>query len=528
MIKNKRWESIYPDFVQKEISISNRTIPEILEQTVIRFPQSPAVSYKEQVWTYAELKSKVDAFASALQQYGFVKGDRAAIMLPNSPEYLVAYFGILSVGGIVVQINPLYTERELHYMIQDSGAETIIALHSLSAVIKAVQAKTTLRNTIWVQPSSTTADNSFDTFLQSGTGRINPVAIDSAEDLAVLQYTGGTTGRSKGVILTHRNIVANIEQEYEANKSFLIPGKEKIMTVIPLFHVYGMTLIMISGVMQGSCLILIPRFDPEEVLNTIKREKPTRFPGVPTMFMALNTHPKFMESGWESIKFYQSGSAPMPVEFLHEFEGKTGGKIIEGYGLTEASPAVTIQSFVERKFGSVGVPLPNTNCKIVDMETGIKEISPGEIGELIIQGPQIMKGYWNMPEETAEALRDGWLYTGDIAQMDEDGYIFIVDRKKDLILASGFNVYPREVEEVLYEHPSVEEAVVIGVVDSYRGETVKAIIVLKDDMQTTEDDLKAHCKKNLTLYKVPKIFEFRSELPKTNVGKILRTLLRDQ
>jgi len=527
MIKDKRWEKLYPDYIQKEIVISNRTIPEILAQTVINFPQNPAILYKNQVWTYEELKLKVDAFASALQQNGFGKGDRAAIMLPNCPEYLVAYFGILTVGGIVVQINPLYTERELQYVIQDSGTETIVTLRTLTNLVEAVKANTTIKHMILVHSSEPFADNSFEKFIEGGTGKVIPVAINPAEDLAVLQYTGGTTGRSKGVMLTHRNIIANIEQEYEANKSFFIPGKEKILAVIPLFHVYGMTLIMISGVMQGSCLILIPRFDPEEVLNIIKHEKPTRFPSVPTMFMALNAHPNFKDASWESIKFYQSGSAPMPVEFIHEFERATGAKIIEGYGLTEASPAVTIQSFVKRKFGSVGIPMPNTNCKIVDLETGTREMPPGGSGELIIQGPQIMKGYWNMPEETALALRDGWLYTGDIAQMDEDGYITIVDRKKDMIIVSGFNVYPREVEEVLYEHPSVREAAVIGVSDPYRGETVKAILVLKDDVQTTEEEIKAHCKKNLAPYKVPKIFEFRSELPKTNVGKILRKALKE-
>ena len=505
----------------------------MLEQTVAKWPKNKALSFKGKTWTYQELKVQVDAFASALQQSGVQKGDRVALMLPNCPQFIVSYYGILAVGGIVVQINPMFTERELHYIISDCSAETIIALDSTASVITSIQRDTPLKNSIFVSFDSRgdclSAEQSYETFMSHSTGILTPVTLDPFEDVAVIQYTGGTTGRSKGAMLTHYNLIANVVQNYEVIKDILHPGVERVLTVIPLFHVYGMTLCMNMGIFQGYCLIILPRFDREEVLQTIKREKPTYFPGVPTMYMALNSHVEVEKYGLNELKVCHCGGASLPLELLNEFEQKTKTNIFEAYGLSEASPGALGQSpLVERIHGSVGTPLPGTEVRIVSIANREQEVPLGEAGELAIKGPQIMKGYWKMPKETAISLQNGWLYTGDIASVDEEGRVFIVDRKKDLIIASGYNVYPREVEEVLYEHPCVLEAVVIGVPDSYRGETIKAVVAIKEGKQLTVDELTAHCKKNLSAYKVPKIIEFRSSLPKTSVGKILRRALRDE
>lgn len=358
---------------------------------------------------------------------------------------------------------------------------------------------------------------------------MRPVPIEPAHDIAVLQYTGGTTGRSKGAMLTHRNIFANVLQCAEFFKGTFEFGKERYLTVIPLFHVFAMTSGMNLAIYQGAENILLPRFELKEVLETIRDKQPTVFPGVPTMYVAITNAPGVEQYGISSIKTCNSGSAPMPLELMRDFESKTGAVVLEGYGLSEASPVTHCNPpFAARKPGTVGIGMPLTEYKVVDVATGTQELPPGEVGELIIRGPQVMKGYWNMPEETAAVLRDGWLYTGDLASIDEEGYVTIVDRKKDLIIAGGYNIYPREIEEVLYEHPAVREAAAIGVPDPYRGETVKAIIVLKDGQQASEEDILAHCRKNLAAYKVPRIVEFRTELPKTNVGKILRRALREE
>lgn len=517
----------------QKVTIPNLTLSQVLEESASRWPDNMAISYYGEKWTYSELKEQVDAFASALQQIGVQKGDRVALMLPNCPQYIVSYYGVLSVGGVIVQINPMFTERELHYMMEDSGAETIIALESSASIIKAVQSDTKLQNTILVSlessKNSLLHEQSYETFFKKSTGSIKPVSLDPAEDLAIIQYTGGTTGRSKGAMLTHRNLIANVVQNDDVLKSTLLPGVERILTVIPLFHVYGMTLCMNSGIYRGACLIVLPRFDKEEVLQVIKSEKPTYFPGVPTMYVALNSHPEIDKFGMDQIKVCHSGASSMPMELIHEFEQKNNLKIIEAYGLSECAPGCIGQTLDGKRIqGSVGVPLPGTEIKLVNLNNQESEVPIGESGELLVRGPQVMKGYWNMPQETAETLQDGWLYTGDIAKMDEDGNIYIVDRKKDLIIASGYNVYPREVEEVLYEHPAVLEAVVYGVPDSYRGETVKAVVVLKDGKQLSVDELSKYCKGALSPYKVPKAIEIRSQIPKSSVGKILRRLLRSE
>lgn len=532
-MNEKAWLNHYPDSIFNQVEIPKIPLWQILKDTAEKYPKHNALSFYGRKLSYQEVYSLSQAFASSLQHNQVQKGDRVAIMLPNCPQYVISYYGILTAGGIVTQVNPMSVERELEFILKDSGAESIVVLDSLYPKVKSVQAQTNLRNIIVVslQPSEQdyTPDREFESFLHEGNETVTPILFEPEHDVAILQYTGGTTGRSKGAMLTHRNLLANIIQCYEFFKEEFEIGKEKCLTVIPLFHVFGMSSCMNLSILIAAESIMLPRFDLEEVLNTIKTEQPTTFPGVPTMYVAITNHPRAEEYGINCIKTCNSGSAPMPVELLRTFEGKTGAKILEGYGLTETSPSTHCNPpFAARKPGSVGIGVPSTEYKIVDLATGTKEVPAGELGEVIIKGPQVMKGYWNMPEETANTLRDGWLYTGDIAKVDEDGYLYIVDRKKDLIIAGGFNIYPRDIEEVLYEHSAVQEAVVIGVPDSYRGETVKAVIVLKAGKTATEEEIIQYCRQNLAAYKVPRRVEFRGQLPKTGVGKILRRTLREE
>ncbi|WP_285766733.1 long-chain fatty acid--CoA ligase [Peribacillus sp. SI8-4] len=532
-MNEKKWLSMYPESISKEIMVPDFPMHKILQNACQSYPDNTAITFYNQKITYQELFLASQAFASSLQKKGVKKGDRAAIMLPNCPQYVIAYYGCLTAGAIITQINPMLVERELQHILQDSGAETIVVLDGLYPKVKTVQRHTSLKNIIAVslQPSQAafSPDTSFDAFMETGDGSIEPVLIDPEHDIAVLQYTGGTTGRSKGAMLTHRNILANVVQCYEFFKHELKVGSQRTLSIIPLFHVFGMTSAMNLSIYIAGDSIMLPRFEIDEVLETIKREQPTTFPGVPTMYVALTNHPKAEEYGMGSISLCNSGSAPMPVELLREFERKSGAMILEGYGLTEASPTTHCNpAFAQRKPGSVGIGVPSTEYKVMDLGDGTKEVAPGEMGELVVKGPQVMKGYWNMPEETAVTLRDGWLYTGDIAKVDEEGYLYIVDRKKDLIIASGYNIYPRDVEEVLYEHPAVREAVVIGVPDAYRGESVKAVLVLKDGKMASDREIIDYCRANLAAYKVPHYVEFREELPKTNVGKILRRALREE
>ncbi|MRX72240.1 long-chain-fatty-acid--CoA ligase [Bacillus lacus] len=531
-LNKSEWFASYPEHIHHDVEIPDISLPQMLQRTTETYGDREAVSFFGRKMSYKELLGLVQGFASALQSDGFQKGDRVAIMLPNCPQYVISYYGTLTAGGIVTQVNPMLVERELEYILNDSGAETIVVYDALYPRVKAIKENTGLKTIIAVslKPGiDTEGAMPFDAFLSTQTGQIRPAEIVPEHDVAVLQYTGGTTGRSKGAMLTHRNLVANVVQSLEFFKNDVRLGQERCLTVIPLFHVFGMTSCMNLTILGGNSMILLPRFEIEEVLNVIKQESPTIFPGVPTMYVAITNHPGAEAYGIDSIRICNSGSAPMPVELLREFERKTGAKILEGYGLSEAAPTTHCNpSFADRKPGTVGLGFPATAYKIVDVGTGENELPPGQLGEVIVAGPQIMKGYWNMPEETAAAVREGWLYTGDIGSMDEEGYLSIVDRKKDMIIAGGYNIYPRDIEEVLYEHPAVQEAVVVGVPDAYRGETVKAFIVLKDGAAASEDDITAFCRKQMSAYKVPSYIEFRQELPKTSVGKILRRALREE
>lgn len=457
-------------------------------------------------------------------------------------------------GGVVVQTNPMYTEREVAYQMKDSGAKVIIALDILYPRITKVKNETDLEHIIitaikdylpfpknLIYPFIQKKQYGFSVkvehagnvhllteIMKTSTLEDPIVEVDFENDLAILQYTGGTTGFPKGVMLTHKNLVSNAKM-CEAWLYKCEEGKEVVLGALPFFHVYGMTTVLILSVMQGSKVVLIPKPEPEVLLKAIQSQKVTMFPGAPTMYIGLLNHPNLQKYDLSSIDSCISGSASLPVEVQEQFEQLTGGKLVEGYGLTEASP-VTHANLVwdgERIKGSIGIPWPNTLAEIRSLETD-ETLPPGEVGELVIKGPQVMKGYWNRPEETAKTLRDGWLYTGDLGYMDEKGYFYIVDRKKDMIIASGFNIYPREIEEVLYEHPAVQEAVVAGVPDSYRGETVKAYIVLKEGHSVTEKEMDKYARKHLAAYKVPRLYEFRDELPKTTVGKILRRQLVEE
>ncbi|SFJ54636.1 long-chain-fatty-acid--CoA ligase [Thermoflavimicrobium dichotomicum] len=515
----------------KEFQYEIMSLPQMLDRTVERHRDKTAVTFYQMELSYEQLQGMTRLVAGALQRLNVGKGDRVGLMLPNCPQYVAAFYGILRRGAIVVQVNPMYTEREIEYVLQDSGADVLFVLADLYPRVKNVGHH--LKKVIIVEltpGSSELTENtvSWDSFLD-GASPVADEMVDPEQDVAVFQYTGGTTGRSKGAMLTHRNLVANVQQINEHASEDPFSEGDKILTVIPLFHVYGMTCAMNLGILIGINVILLPRFEPLEVLQAIQQHQPTYFPGVPTMYVALNSYPGAEQYGINAIRVCNSGSAPLPVELIQSFEKKTGATMIEGYGLSEASP--TTHSTPRkglRKPGSIGIPLPGTEARIVDLETGTRTLPIGEAGELVIRGPQVMKGYWNMPEETEQTIRDGWLFTGDIARMDEDGYFYIMDRKKDLIIASGYNVYPREIEEVLYTHPAVLEAAVVGVPDAYRGESVKAFVVLKPGASATVEEIEQFCRQNLAAFKIPRQIEFRASLPKTAVGKILRRVLVEE
>ncbi|WP_369902379.1 long-chain-fatty-acid--CoA ligase [Bacillus manliponensis] len=546
------WLKSYPKEIPHEISYDIRPLHVYLKETSSKYPNKKALHFLGKDITFSELDRKVRQFANYLRKLGVGKGDRVAIMLPNCPQAVVGYYGTLLAGGIVVQTNPLYTERELEYQLHDSGAKVILCLDLVFPKVTNVQSSTQIEHIIvtriadflpfpknliypFIQKKQTnlavTVTESERIHVWKSVERADDQALeiscDPEEDLALLQYTGGTTGFPKGVMLTHKNLVANtvmgIHWMYNCKE-----GEEVILGILPFFHVYGMTAVMNLSVMQGYKMVLVPKFDIKMVLEAIKKHRVTLFPGAPTIYIALLNYPELDKYDISSIEACISGSAPLPVEVQEKFESITGGKLVEGYGLTESSPVIHSNFLWERRVpGSIGVPWPDTDSRVVSIETG-EPLPPGELGEIVAKGPQIMKGYWNKPEETAAVLRDGWLHTGDVGYMDEDGFFYVKDRKKDMIVASGFNVYPREVEEVLYENEKVQEVVVIGVPDPYRGETVKAFIVIKEGVECTEEELDTFARKYLAAYKAPKIYEFRKELPKTTVGKILRRVLVDE
>ena len=548
----KVWLKNYEKEVPHSIDYPSLSLYQLFQQSAKKYSQQPAVHFMGRELTYAELSSQVDAMAAALADLGVKKGDRVAIHLPNCTQFPIAFFAAHAIGAIVVPCNPLYVAREMEYQLKDSGAETIITLTRFYKMIKEVQPKTVLKNVIvsnikdffpgFLSLLYTVAkeikegdrveiakeDHTFTGLLSKYAGKKPPAVEVSPFDRAVFLYTGGTTGVSKGAVLQHLNLVANMFQ-VKAWCTDYQDGKEVALGVLPFFHSYGLTTILNLGLLNGAKLVLLPRFVLGDVLKTIDKQKPTLFPGVPTIYVAINNAPNLNKYDIKSIRICISGAAPLPVEVQQQFEKNTGGRLVEGFGLSETSPVTHANPvYGVRKPGSIGLPMPDTEYKIVDVETGEKELPIGEIGELCIRGPQVMEGYLNMPEENAQSIRDGWFYTGDIAKADEDGYTYIVDRKKDMVIAGGFNIYPRDIEEVLYTHPKIMEAAVAGINDPYRGETLKAYIVLKEGETMTEEEVTDYCKANLAAYKVPKLVEFRPELPKTMIGKVLRRMLREE
>lgn len=527
IVLTKRWYKHIPEGNPVEIDIPEISLQDFFKQSVATYPNHTAMTFFQKTFTYTELNQLIQIAASNLKNAGIQKGDRVGIMLPNCPQYVISYYAVLLCGAIVVQVNPMYKASELLHVLNDSGSKMLIVLDRLQPLIDQIKDKTALEQVYTVNLEG--KDASFNQLLQNRGLPVPSVEINPKEDVAVLQYTGGTTGLSKGAMLTHYNLVANTLQSEATSKIKTKYGKERTLTISPLFHVYGMTSCMLLNFYIGGNLILVPKFEPELVVNIIEKTKPTIFPGVPTMYIALLDYYKEKRFDLSVLETCVSGSAPLPVEVINKFNEFSGTKVAEGYGLSEASPVTHRNPIVGlQKPGSIGIPIPNTDAKIVDKDTGTKELPIGEIGELIVKGPQVMKGYWNNPEETRKTIRDGWLYTGDLAKMDEDGFFYIVGRKKELIIASGYNVYPIEVEDVIYTHPAVLEAAVIGVPDSYRGETVKAVVVLKEGAQLTEEELIQYCREKMAAYKVPRSVDFVKELPKSAIGKILKRVLVEQ
>jgi long-chain acyl-CoA synthetase len=552
----KPWLKHYDFWVPATATYPRQPVYRALEIGASNYPDRAATLFFGAQMTFGQLKDKAWRLANALASLGITKRDRVGIMLPNCPQFPVAFFGILRAGATVVSINPTYTPREFERLAADSGIRALVTLDQIAINMAGAIGRTQIEHLIitalceeapaalaerfgaslnpedFKSALSGISAHSLAELIRAHEPRYIKVEINPEEDLAALQYTGGTTGTPKGAMLTHFNLFANVVQSALWRSYFSPPEGERVLMIIPLFHVYGLTVGMLLGSLLGSTLILIPKFDIDLLVQAIEQFRPTFFPAVPTIYVALLNHPRANQIDFSSIRYFNSGAAPLPLDVIERFEALTGSMLRQGYGLSETSPTThSTPQLSLRKPESCGIPFPDTECKIVDLETGEREVPVGEPGELCICGPQVMKGYWNNPEETARALRkdaDGktWFYTGDVARMDEDGFFYIVQRKKDLIIVSGFNVYPSEVEEVLYSHPAVMEAGVIGVPDEYRGELVKAFVALRPGMRATPEELIEHCKKNLARYKVPSQIEFLPALPKTAVGKILHRELR--
>lgn len=547
------WLASYDPKVPPHLEYETIPLFEYLDRAAARYPQRTALVFQNLRLGYAQLKEQAETVAANLQRLGVAKGDRVAIMLPNLPQTVIAYWGVLKAGAVVVMTNPLYMEKELVHHITDSGSRVMIVLDRLWPKISSLWPKLELKTVITTSvadglrfplnllyPIKARREKTAVSVPHDGRtvlpwkalarkkARFEPVPIDPRQDLAVLQYTGGTTGMAKGVMLGHDNMGSNVQQ-CSAVLHAIGDEPEVFLGLLPYFHVYGLTVCINFATALAATVAPYPQFVPQEVLRAMEKVRPTIFPSAPAVFNALLQQKNIRDFDLRSIRFCVTGSAPMPVELTKQFKELTGAEIIEGFGLTETSPVTHLNPIRgKRKTGSIGLPFPDTDASIVDTKTGTEHLPPGEEGELIIRGPQVMRGYWGQPEETAGTVRNNWLYTGDIASMDEEGYFFIVDRKKDLIISGGYNIYPREIDEVLYEHPQVADAVCVGVPHKTRGEIIKAYIVPKPDQEVEKKEIIAFCRQKLANYKVPKQVEFREELPKTMVGKVLRRVLREE
>ncbi len=554
------WLRFYSKSIPPSLEYPEIPLQSFLSETGQKYGSRSALNFEGKEVTYRELDDLANKFANGLVSLGIGKVSKVALILPNIPQFVFCFYGALKAGATLVPCNPLYKSKELEFQLSDSECDSVVILNNIIPPndfysefekcrpnLKSLKHVFTTSLTDFlpglkkrlagpvahirvVQRQETTDLMSFISTQSTEETDQHKLNINPREDVAVLQYTGGTTGVSKGAMLTHFNLLTNAIASNVWSE--LMDVNERVLAVAPFFHIYGLTNGMNAPIRAGQEIVLLPQFRVKEVMETIHKEKITMFPGVSTMYVAMVNHPDINKYSIRSVKRCISGAAPLPYEVQKKFNEITGGSLVEGYGLTEASPVTHCNPFGEGalvKSGSIGIPFPDTDAKIVDLETGTKDIPIGEVGELAVRGPQVMKGYWKRPDETANVFRDGWLLTGDIARMDDDGYFYIVDRKKDMIDASGFKVWPREVEEVLYTHPAVKEAAIVGVKDPYRGENVKAIIVLKDKNNNPGPDaFKTYCKERMVAYKVPRLFEFRDELPKTLVGKVLRRKLREE
>lgn len=548
-VTERPWTKFYDDGVPASLHYPELLVHQMLEGSASRHGDRSALLFFGRKITFAALDDLAARFAAGLQRLGVDRGTPVSLHLPNSPQFVIAYYGILKAGGIAVPHNPLYTEREIEHQLADSGAQVAVTLDMMYSKVAPAARRTGVRHLVvtaiqeympahlrllypikakreghWVAVPPGADVHSFAALLREG--RPQPVEA-SPDDPALYQYTGGTTGLPKAAVLTHRNLVCNALQAAAWNAATSQPG-DRAMAVLPFFHIYGMTAVLNFSIWSGLGVILIPRFDVEMVLKAAHRLRPTVFHGVPTMYMALLNRPDLRRYDLRSVRTCISGAMGLPQEVQRSWETATGGRLVEGYGLTEASP-ITHCTPVQghRRPGSIGVPFPDTDARIVDPETG-RDLPVGEVGELAVRGPQVMRGYLNRPEETAATLRGEWLFTGDMARMDADGFFYIVDRKKEMINVAGLKVYPREVEEVLYGHPAVREAAAIGVPEPMKGEVVKAFVALKEGATATPEELIAFCRVRLAPYKIPKAVEIRDTLPKSLIGKILRRTLADE
>ena len=550
--ENKPWLENYESYVKENLNFEEICLPHFLDRSVKNFPDKTALNFQGYKLTFKQFGDMVNRFAACLTDFGIKKGDSAAILLPNVIPCVVSYFAILKIGGIAVMNNPLYSDRELEHQFNDSGSKVLITLDLLGNRMIDLRPKTSIKQIVYTsigdylpfpknlffpfvgKKKKLSADVKTAQNVYKWKDIINKYSPDVSEidlnidDIAMFQYTGGTTGVSKGVMLTHANLSRQVQQIAGWFPTFK-PGEEIMLGALPFFHVFGLSTAMNFAVFMGWENILIPKPQPDPLLEAISKYKPTFAPLVPTMYIGLINHPDIKNADLTSIKGCFSGSAPLPLEVIKEFESKTGSTIVEGYGLTETTPVTHVNPFnkEKRKIGSIGLPISDTLCRIVDIQDGKTDMPLGEPGELLIKGPQVMKGYWKKPEDTAETLTsDGWLHTGDIATMDKDGFFYIVDRKKDMIISGGYNVYPRDIDEVFFEHPKVQEACSVGIPHPTRGEAAKVFVVLKQGEKADSEELLKYCQDKLAKYKWPVEIEFRQELPKSNVGKILRKDLR--
>jgi long-chain acyl-CoA synthetase len=565
------WLASYPPDVPPSLApFSEKPLFSLLEESASRFPERPAISFPvapmARRLTYADLLAEVEQFARALASLGIRRGDRVGLVLPNCPQFVVAFYAIQRLGAVAVGNNPLYTRRELTHQLKDAGIDVLVTLDLLYPLVGALRDEVGLKKVVvttvadyvgfpinllvplkqkreaqhegrpWPPVPAGADVLRWSDLMKGDFPEVSMPEIDPKEDVAALVYTGGTTGLSKGAMLTHYNMVSNAQQ-VAAWFTDVRDGEDAMMSVLPFFHSYGLGAVMNFGLGKAMKLILMPRFELEMVLKAIAKEKATLFPGVPRIYIAINEAPDVKKYDLSSIRSCFSGAAPLPVAVAEKFESITGGRLVEGYGLTETSPVTHINpAYGKRKFGSIGLPIPDTDCRIADLDHPDRDVPAGKEGELAISGPQVMKGYWNRPEETAQMIRTDkngvrWLYTGDIAKVDDEGYFSIVDRMKDMIIVSGFNVYPTDVEQVLYRHPKVQKVCVIGIPDERTGEAVKAFIVLREGQSATAEEIVEFAsdpEHGLTGYRVPKHIEFRDALPETMVGKVLRRVLLEE